>query len=86
MTKPAFFKRHAEWQKQVIACARELVDIDDLFADDDPYDIAALSRDAFDKGQSPEDFVREAFEEDIAGKAYDDDLRRQGEESAAGER
>lgn len=50
-----------------------LAGMGDIFAEGDPYDLAAASRSAFDAKQSPEEFVDEMFEEDIARSLHNEE-------------
>jgi hypothetical protein len=50
----------------------------DCFEDGDPYDLNALALTSY-KTTTPTQFVRSAFEEDLAGQAYDQHLREEAD-------
>ena len=70
----------ATWKKRAAAYADRQLCTGDLFDESDPYDL----KEAFDpekawkSGQTPASYVREVFEEDFAGLAYDRELARGG--------
>lgn len=78
MTTPVPF---AEWQALCLKVAEELrLPIDDVWAQDDPYDVLELAREAWSKGQTPSEFVGGVFEDDAAAIAgsdaeWDDSMR-----------
>jgi len=58
-------KTLAHWKKLCIDVARDLVDVSDLFTDDDLYSIETLALDMYATGKTPEEFIRKAFAEDL---------------------
>jgi hypothetical protein len=63
-----------EWREAAAKCADELLSLEPIWSEDDPYDLFEAAQAAFNSGQSPEAFIREMFEEDLAGQAYHDHL------------
>lgn len=59
--------------------------IDDALEANDPYSIMEAAQGARIDGVSYIDFVHDMFEEDYANKEYDEELRRESEESNASE-
>jgi hypothetical protein len=57
------------WKKQVARLASDLAGVDDILAEDDPYDLAEVMQDSYDEDLTPEDFVQEHFADDIASRA-----------------
>lgn len=71
----------AEWKAACLTAAQNFeLAVDDMWASDDPYDLADAAKEAFEEGQDPNDFIAEMFEEDLARQEYDNDLRSQSEE------
>lgn len=58
------------WKKKASTTAKKLAGIEDLLDDDDPYNIEDDMLDAFEEDVPPEDFIRDAFEDEI--EDYDD--------------
>lgn len=50
-----------QWQQRCAEFLDEELNIDDLLDEDDPHDVFDEMEEAYEYGQSPEDFVREAF-------------------------
>ncbi len=71
MPTPDDFKK---WQEQCAKWAEKLVNLDDILAPDDPYELFEVMRTAFKDRQNPRSFIEEVFEEDLARRAYDDHL------------
>lgn len=65
-----------EWQQVAAAYAETELGLD-IWATDDPYELGGVAADAFNDGQSPEDFINEVFAEDFARQAHDADLHRE---------
>ena len=76
--KPTSF---AEWKAQASAYTKEheYLGFDDILDEDDPYDLKDAMQAAFDKGDSPEDFIEEAFGEDIASHENDNQMAAEAE-------
>jgi hypothetical protein len=64
-----------DWKGKCSKFIEEHLCIADLWEDSDPYEISECWPEAFEKGQTPEEFIREIFEEDFARQEYDDYLR-----------
>jgi hypothetical protein len=71
-----------EWKKRAAVYAKEheSLGMDDILAEDDPYDLKDTMRAAFDDGQPPEDYIEEMFAEDIARRDNDDLMAAEAEE------
>jgi hypothetical protein len=63
-----------EWKGAAAKCADELLTLEPIWSPDDPYELLEAAQAAFDSGQSPEAFIREMFEEDLAAQAYHNHL------------
>ena len=57
----------------------------DLWAADDPYDLAAVAKDAFEAHPSPRAFFLDMFSEDLARADDDEAQAADGEAEAEGE-
>ena len=75
----------AEWKAAAQAHANDLgvVGGDDLWDEDDSYDLKALARGAFERGEDAMTFIEEAFAEDLARAEHDD--QQQAESAAYGD-
>jgi hypothetical protein len=62
----------------VAAVLHHSLPVDDIWAKDDPYDLAVAAEEAFGAGRSPMSFIEEIFEEDLARAQHD---AQQAEES-----
>lgn len=62
------------WKAQaaLYAANHEALHVDDILAEDDPYDLADVMPAAIAAGTSPEDFIEDVFGEDIARSARND--------------
>jgi len=73
----------AEWKT---ACIQEVRDhglsFDDLWDDDDPYELFEVAEPMFKNGVSPAEFIEEVFEEDLAHLAG---VEQEQEDSLEGE-
>ena len=82
-------KRFETWKKKAVTYAKSInvVVTDDLFSDEDLYEVNKDAKVAFTNGTSPKDFIDEAFAEDIAEADMYDDAVDQGwgEEEPDGE-
>jgi hypothetical protein len=82
-------KRFETWKKKAATYAKNInvVVTDDLFSDEDLYEVNKDAKVAFINGTSPKDFIDEAFAEDIAEQDMYDDAVDQGwgEEEPDGE-
>lgn len=74
-----------EWKHECAKFVLKALHIDNLLDEDDPYDVFDTMEDAYENEISPEDWAREAFEEDFAKIAYDADLRETSLEEDAAE-
>lgn len=63
-----------EWKEAAAKCADELLDLEPIWGEGDLYGLFEAASSAFEQGQSPEAFIREMFEEDLAALAYYDHL------------
>lgn len=74
----------SHWKSSAQAHAKKVGCPDDLWAEDDPYDLLETARVAYARGQSASDFVEEMFADDIASRAHDAlmaaDAQEHGEE------
>jgi hypothetical protein len=71
-----------EWRDQAAKYAdEELSILEFIWSKYDPYDLFEAAQAAFDSGQYPEAFIREMFEEDIVGQAYNKHLVEESERS-----
>ena len=62
-----------EWKKECALYAERIgVAGPDIWAEDDPYDLADAPLDAFNDDLSPKEFIDEVFAEDIASREHDD--------------
>jgi hypothetical protein len=68
-----------EWRDRCGEIALDLLDLDDILDDGDPYDLADAMEDAYENGQEPEAFIREAFAEDLSVRQYDDQLLKESD-------
>jgi len=67
-------KSFAEWKAACVTASENLgLAVGDMWAEDDPYDLAAEAKEAFDADRDPASFVEEIFEEDLARQAGEDD-------------
>lgn len=69
-------KRYAKWKYEAQAYAQEIhltVTGDDVFADDDPFDLVEDSKTAFETKVSPRAFIRDMFAEDLAEREADEE-------------
>lgn len=66
MSKAEYFEACALW-------AKEHLSLDDILAADDPYDLFEVMASAWAANQTPEDFMAETFEEDLARQQYDNE-------------
>lgn len=65
-------KAFASWKKKAVRHGKKIGACDsDIWDDDDPYDLAVVAKDAFDKGTTPAAFIEEIFADDIASRAND---------------
>lgn len=64
-----------EWKAAVQKASNDLGCPDDLWADDDPYDLAEVAKTDFESGFSPESFVREVFADDISSREHDEQMQ-----------
>lgn len=56
-----------EWKQRCVEVSKNLgLSLEDMWDESDPYDLKALLHDAWTTRQSAEDFIREAFAEDLA--------------------
>lgn len=55
-----------EWKKKASYEARRLAGITDLLGEEDPYSIEDDMENAYEEDVDPEDFIREAFGDEIA--------------------
>lgn len=62
-----------DWKSAASIYANKVLSLDP-FEDDDPYDLFEAAQAAFESEQTPEAFIREMFEEDLAAQAYNDYL------------
>lgn len=63
-----------EWKEAAAKCADELLSLEPIWSENDPYDLFEAAQASFDSGQTPEAFVREVFEEDLSALAFHDYL------------
>jgi hypothetical protein len=68
-----------EWKAKAAKIADKLLDLEPIWSSDDPYDLFEAAKFAFDQGQTPEAFIKEMFEEDLAAQAYHDHLVEESE-------
>lgn len=60
------------WKRKAVRHGRKLGVCDgDIWDADDPYDLATVARDAFNKGTTAAAFIEEIFADDIASHAHD---------------
>lgn len=67
------------WKKRASAFAEKHLGTGDLFDESDPYDVKGNDldpREAFERGEKPQAYVRRVFEEDFASMANDRELAR----------
>lgn len=53
--------------------AKQLARVNDLLDEDDPHDVMGDMEEAFEEDISAEEFIREAFADDIARQSYDEE-------------
>lgn len=68
-----------EWRAAVGEAAREIVGLNDVLDENDPYDLADTMEDAHDAGQTPREFLEEAFSEELASRQYDVHLQEESD-------
>ena len=75
------------WKKKTAEYAAKEIDAGDLFDDWDPYDLTddCDPRVSYERGESPEDYVRRVFAEDLAAASNDAELARQASEEGESE-
>jgi hypothetical protein len=61
---------YEEWKAEASMFARKLLDLEPIWSEDDPYDLFNVALTSFEQGQTPEAFIKEMFEEDLAAQAY----------------
>lgn len=61
-----------EWKDRAQEYSVEVGCPDDLWDEDDPYDLADISHSDYAAGRSPEDFIRAVFAEDLAAMEGDE--------------
>lgn len=67
-------KSFNDWKSECVTASEELgLAVGDMWAEDDPYELAVVATAAFSAGQTPTSFVEETFAEDLARQAGDDD-------------
>ena len=59
-----------EWKAEADKVARQLLDLEPIWSEGDPYDLFNVALISFEQGQTPEAFIREMFEESLASQAY----------------
>lgn len=60
------------WKRKALRHGKKIEACDgDIWDDDDPYDLAVVAKEAFDKGTAATAFIEEIFAEDIASHAHD---------------
>ena len=62
-----------EWKEKAGKFASDELAID-IWYEGDPFEVAGEAVRAFKAGQGPKEFIKGVFEEDFAGKAYDEHL------------
>ncbi len=55
----------SSWKKIASKVALDLLDVKDLFSEGDPYSVNVMALDMYATNKTPEEFVREAFAEDL---------------------
>jgi hypothetical protein len=63
-----------EWRDSAQEYSTEVGCPDDLWDEDDPYDLAEVALRDYEAGVPPEEFVRDIFADDIAASAGDEQL------------
>lgn len=66
-----------EWKEACAVLAKELLGLDDILAKDDPYGVLKLMPGAYKISSTPEDFIRDVFEEDFARMEHDQLLQEE---------
>ena len=74
-----------EWKTECAILAEKLLELDDILAKDDPYEVIELMPGGYKIGSSPEDFIRDVFEEDFARLEHDQLLREESLQYAEAE-
>ena len=71
-----------EWKAKCLEVAEdlELPIGNELWSEDDPYELLDDAKLSFKEGVTPDRFINVHFEEDIARIEYDEELRRESEE------
>lgn len=59
-----------EWKAEAQKVAERLLDPEPIWGQGDPYSLLEVGRFSFNKGITPEAFIREIFADDIAEVAY----------------
>ncbi len=68
------------WQERAQVHSLTVDGPDDLWAEDDPYDLREAAKSAHARGQTPEAFVEEIFADDIASRENDRLMAAEAEE------
>ncbi len=78
-----FAKTFETWKKQASKYAQERLGLTEVFDEDDPYELAASSIEAFESEQDPKAYIREIFADDFNthenDKAMERKARRHGD-------
>jgi hypothetical protein len=77
--------RFEAWKKQAAEHCKKLVGIVDIWAKDDPYDLAKAAEAAMLANQSPFEFVEEVFAEDITRAEHEHQQADEALEAEFGE-
>lgn len=74
--------KFSDWQTSAEKHAISVGCPDDLWAEDDPYDLLEAARVAYAEGRSAVDFINEIFADDIASRKHDELMVAEAEEYA----
>lgn len=61
-----------EWKERCASVAEDLLGLDDILAEDDPYDLFLAMEEAYENEEDPESFIREIFADELASREHDD--------------
>lgn len=64
-------QKFEKWKKECSKVAKDLVGLDDLLEECDPYDLFEAMEHAFKEQTEPQDFIEEMFAEDLASLEND---------------
>jgi hypothetical protein len=63
-----------EWRDRAQEYSNEVGCPDDLWTEDDPYELSEVSLRDYEAGVPPEEFIRDIFADDLAAMEGDDQL------------